>query len=664
MSEAIPDAEDGVPSPESTDPSSLRALALSTLKRRKLPAVDTAGISSLPQRPPTTDPSLQLDYGQDDIGSSPTDVEMPPPSLKPSLPDLGDGLTREEGEISDSEEASSKAAAKRALAMAQAVVKVESPPHNLLDRTSDIATVSLGECIVDPDHVRPGLSLNQGQYDTAKDIVLDLLGWGVPPDYLVDCNLSREIVYYVFSELNLRLPHNFDIAGLIPYTPAHVAMHSRPLSATPPAPAQPANPTPTRLHPSLPPKPLTGLNDIIAPRPSGPSSPPSHPSSPPPSTNDKSSLHDIEQQRRQELLARKAVQASRKTKPLSDASSTASSHAPADLLGVQEQDVDVDADVEMTPAIPTEAVDDFLKTIGEKSLTPEASIQPESNDNMDVDEIPGFSSAVASIPDQLVISPAGSPSSATPNHSLAQSDALRTSGETDTTTTTLELDQPSSDEQLSQHQALQRKGSKRPTAADFDDFDAGSRNGHRHHHGSGSMPNALRRKAASFASVSGHRKLVIDLSDSEGENGEDYVMQDPAEWDGGSGYSSPAPGRLPAAPGGGRATPPVMTPAALMEKEKEIRKMRELIAEREKNRKQKVVTRSSTFRQENEEVNGSSTPHPSNGSLQEDDLAPVDKHVLPDAVPAESASTSSSTTPTPIGSLFSRLQPASIPLIL
>jgi hypothetical protein len=297
----------------------------------------------------------------------------------------------------------------------------------------------------------------------------------------------------------------------------------------------------------------------------------------------------MERQRRQELLARKAVQASRKIKPPSDASSTASSsYAPADQSSV-------DQDVEMTPAIATEAVDDFLKTIGEKSVTPEAlSIKPESTDTMDMDEIPGlggssFYSAVpegqASYTDQVVISPAESSFNAPP---LFQNDPPSSSSESGSTT--FGLEPASYDEQLTHHQALQRRGAKRPTAADFVDFDSGSRNGYNN----GSMPNPLRRKTASFASVSGHRKLVIDLSDSEGEGAEDYVMHDAADWENGSGYSSPAPGRQPV---GGWATPPgAMTPAALMEKEQEIRKMRELIAQREMSRKQKAVRFSTTFR--------------------------------------------------------------------
>ncbi|KAJ7761581.1 hypothetical protein DFH07DRAFT_815476 [Mycena maculata] len=623
MSEAVPEVENGARSPVasgSSDPaSSLRAAALLTLKsKRRKPTVDISGNSGSSHRPPTTDTSLQLDYGQEDISSSPTDVAMPPVPLKASHPDTEDGQMREEGEISDSEDALSKPGSKSALPVdAPTIIKVESPTHNLLDRTRDpphpepsLDPVPLGEFIVDPDHVRPGLSMNQDQYDTAKDIVLDLLGWGVPPDYLIDCGLSHQIVYYVFSELNLRLPSNLKMAGLIPYTPTHVALYSRPLSETPLSarPEIPASSRPLHGHPSLPPKPLTGPDAPIA---SGPSpvqrsagSPPP-PSSPPiPTTSTNGTLHDMERQRRQELLARKAVQASRKVKPPSDASSTASSsYVPADPSGVQDQDV------EMTPAIATEAVDDFLKTIGEKSVTPEALTQPESTDTMDIDEIPGLGgsmssyrstsssvygtvndshSQMATYTDQVVISPGETSFSAAPNHSLSQSDPPPSSGESDSTT--FGLEPASYDEQLSHHQALQRRGSKRPTAADFVDFDPSSRNGHNH----GSLPNPLRRKTASFASVSGHRKLVIDLSDSEGD-GEDYVVHDGADWEGGSGYSSPAPGRYPAPPisaGSGRATPPYpgsMTPAVLMAKEDEIRKMREMIAQREKSRKQKVV---------------------------------------------------------------------------
>jgi hypothetical protein len=166
MSDSV---ENGAKSPvaSGSDPAdSLRAAALLTLKsKRRKPIVDTSGGSGSSQRPPPPDTSVQLDYGQDDIGSSPTDVAMPPVPLKASHPDLEDGQMREEGEISDSEDAPSKTVSKPALD-ASTVVKVESPTHNLLDRTRDpphpgpsLTPLSLREqIIIDPDHVRPDLS--------------------------------------------------------------------------------------------------------------------------------------------------------------------------------------------------------------------------------------------------------------------------------------------------------------------------------------------------------------------------------------------------------------------------------------------------------------------------------------------------------------------------
>ncbi|KAJ6508671.1 hypothetical protein C8R45DRAFT_449537 [Mycena sanguinolenta] len=698
-----------------SDPaSSLRAAALLTLKsKRRKPNVDTSGHS----RPLPTDTSVQLDYGQDDIGSSPTDVAMLPLKRDPE-----DGLIREEGEISDSEEAQSKPAASKRPLDTPTVVKVESPTHNLLDRIGDppnpgpsLSPIPFGEIVIDANHVRPGLSMNQEQYDTAKDIVLDLLGWGVPPDYLVDCNLSREIVYYVFSELNLRLPKNLDITDLVPYTPAHMALYARPLTATPPPrPEAPASSRPFHGHPSLPPKPLAGSTPVSAPAPgqqrsTGPSTPPPTSSSPTASPANQNSsapgsLHDMERQRRQELLARKAVQASRKVKPPSAASSTASSsHAPpdpSDQLGVPDQDV------EMT-AVATEAVEDFLKSI-EKSASPEAQPEPESANSMDIDEIPGLGSSssrnnssssfygtasdsqMPSYTEQVVISPAESTFSAVqslpPQNDVPPPSSGDSGSTASATTTTSALEQNSADaEQLSHHhRGLQRRGSKRPTAADFVDFDAaaaGSRNGYNHHHhlandaaGGGALPHPLKRKMASFASVSGHRKLVIDLSDSEGEGGEDFAMHE-ADWENGSGYASPAlvwpssavgAGAGAGASAGGRSTPPASaTPATLMEKEQQIRKMRELIAQREMSRKQKAMSRSATTASnestQREEAAASVSVSAANGSV------PYNGFHLDGATPtavsdkltalAGSASTSSPATPPHIGPLFSPFPP-------
>lgn len=48
--------------------------------------------------------------------------------------------------------------------------------------------------------------LGQLQLWEAKIIVLDLLGWGVPPSYLVACGLQPKLVIRIFNELNLKLP--------------------------------------------------------------------------------------------------------------------------------------------------------------------------------------------------------------------------------------------------------------------------------------------------------------------------------------------------------------------------------------------------------------------------------------------------------------------------
>ncbi|KAF7288547.1 MADS-box domain-containing protein [Mycena chlorophos] len=462
-----PEADVGVADPAST----LRVAALLTLKRRK-------PVDGPLQHPSPDDSSPQLDYGQDDNKQPATEVQM-----------RTEGQHREEGEISDSEDPALKAS------KALATIKAESPP----DGARVAPLLPVGEVYLDADHVRPGLSMNQEQYDTAKDIVLDLLGWGVPPHYLVDCNLSREIVYYVFSELNLRLPHNLDVTGLVQYTPAVVAKHSRPLSAM--------------SSSSLIAKPVAELADSPT-------------------------LHDIERQRRQELLARKAVQASRKIgKPSSDASPDASlseSYAP-------------DQDVEMPPVIATEAVDDFLKSIGEKqSSLPEVDVKAQPvDDTMDVDDPPAQPFTVngeGMTTDEP--QPTGSP---------ARSNAAPLAGDINHTV-----------DEHTPPQRTSRRGAKRPTAVDFVDFDMGSRNGH-----PGPVP-PLKRKSASFASVSGQRKLVIDLSDSEG--GDDYPMQDAASV----------------------ATPPSGAGNLVEKKEEEIRKMRELIAQREKSRLQKAKSTRAT----------------------------------------------------------------------
>ena len=42
------------------------------------------------------------------------------------------------------------------------------------------------------------------EFIEAKSIILDLLGWGVPSEYFINCGLTREAIFYAFTEMNLK----------------------------------------------------------------------------------------------------------------------------------------------------------------------------------------------------------------------------------------------------------------------------------------------------------------------------------------------------------------------------------------------------------------------------------------------------------------------------
>ncbi|GJE88385.1 hypothetical protein PsYK624_044680 [Phanerochaete sordida] len=619
----------------------LRAAALKTLKSKRRKGADGPDApAALPPRPLSTGtPSIQLDYGSEDpyakappVSAATPTAAPPPAAAKPAPPappppapgpmDVDDDL-REEGEISDSEsmpppkspqvsrQAPPPAPAKQAKDRAMpppivppsptVSVKTETSSHLLYDPPASSINSSpsiprysplndYDTYAIDEDHVRPGLAMTQAQYDTAKDIVLDLLGWGVQPEYLVDCGLSREIIYFVFLELNLRLPANLDTAGLPP-PPWQSRAYASPEPMPPPTlsrdPQRQRGTLSSRLsvsdpHPSLPKKPIApqGTSPRVDTTPLSATAAPFVPnaslSALPMQSDDAPatpSLIDMEQQRRQELLARKAVLASRKKQVAASASS--SSAAP--LKDVKE--------VTPTPTVAPAAVDDFLKSIGPVSSSvapPSRSTPPEADDPMDVDDqIPGLSAGdipgLSQLPGPSV--PRASSSESMAGSGLAIPPPPESEGSIRSTSVErngIASDGSSSGSGTPQPPSLgSRRGTKRPVAADFVDMDSRPHPYHHHHYHHHPQP-ALRRKTNSFAGITQTRRIVIDLSDSE-EEVEEAV----------NGYRPPSVSQQPTRP-----PTRLATPAALEQKEQEIKRMREMIAERERARLSKLTANS------------------------------------------------------------------------
>jgi hypothetical protein len=454
--------------------------------------------------------------------------------------------------------------------------------------------------------------VNQSQYDAAKDIVLDLLGWGVPPEYFVDCGLSREIVYYVFSELNLRLPQNLDITGIVPFTPDIPILAERESPVfMPPPPTTARGRRYSQGNQSLLPNTLTHNAAAILPTRSE-----LIPALSETLQSPTASLHDMEQQRRQELLARKAAIASRRSKQYLASSdpSVPSSDDPSTVIAHNQGGAEI--------TIPSETVDDFLKSIGPATeeainvMDAQTSSQHRSTSEMDVDEIPGLRGVSSNTMPPLTPGPAGGGIISQVDHNKISNVSSNTSectmqdyppSSSDSTDTAFTQTSTESASVVSDSQSLQqRRGTKRPVASDFD-LDSGPRlqiNGSGYLNGVIHSGSFTKHKPTGFASVSGMRRCIIDLSDSEGEGDEDTIMRDvdnPRDrWIRRSGYSSPSPAVSSVNTPGGWLTPPVsagmisvtgagMSPAALAEKEFEIRRMREMIAQRERDMQKKLA---------------------------------------------------------------------------
>lgn len=469
--------------------------------------------------------------------------------------------------------------------------------------------------------------MTEVQFETAKDIVLDLLGWGVPPEYLVNCGLSREIIFYVFTELNLKYPSNFDFSDLKVPEP-YLALASDTPSPSPSetmpygdrAPYSPTSLTSGNYrpqgHPSLPQKPSApqGAN------PADPTSPSKLSAGATPFVPivspklDEASLLSMEQQRRQELLARKAAIASRRRMTTSSSASDTTPAPTAAPLSPTTLDAEtmkslhgiLERAQSSSNVVPKETVDDFLKSIGpvadEKSETELEIPRVTSPDAMDVDEIPGLTAVDPSLTHPLTanaslssISSSQSIASSVPPPETPISDnqsfrASSSEGDRKDVESMMEVDESGSiastavnagsrSSSSGQETGQSRRATKqRPVAADFVDMEPPRPPGYGHYR---EHP----RKKTSFAGLITSRRMIIDVSDSE----DDEVN---AAWSSVTARYRPYPPNrsgLQSTAGSSRVSPRATTPAALLEKELEIKRMREMIAQREREKLKKLA---------------------------------------------------------------------------
>ncbi|KAF8799005.1 hypothetical protein BYT27DRAFT_7228246 [Phlegmacium glaucopus] len=662
----------------SPDPVSLRAAALSTLKlKRRKPVLEKA--TTMVASRPTLASDFQLDYGQEDVMVVDPSPPPPPPPRKSSPKSIQkgpiitkDAQMREEGEISDEEILPSAVPVVRPPPPQPPLRKSKSPvptkilspepvkvvevksnsplqksltpeeraPLSLLERFSryelsnqesenDIVMPDVNEPDLDttlpllgPDRVRPGLLLTMDEYDTAKDIILDLLGWGVPPDFLVDCGLTKELVFYVFTELNLRLPDNFDSSDIIPYTPeSFTRLQQYVLMPPPPLPEN--NRTTidvtTEVIPRVTPPPLPSPTILSSDNPSN------------------TDLHDMERQRRQELLARKAVQASRRLKQ------SASIETPPNISQSDSSSTDKQ-DVSMAAVISTEVIEDFLNSIGPvrdtehlDGILPLLSDKDQGMDDAQIITVPrlppaspAFSSAntddIDPSPPSTAYSHGPLSSSAEPPPTSVDSLASAASNFFQLSEANLTIDSGSRLSPPREPNTHPRRG-MRPVASDFVDFDPTPRgNESKSRLEPPAFSSGIIRRlnlAANFRDI-GSRRCVIDLSDSEDDVEQEVkerlqqsqlIVEDQA-WlkrdrrSKASNYHPPA--SIKSSLSGNQS------PAALMLKELEIRRMRELIAKREEEtRLKKLASAKSSV---NIDTSGSSTPIYHLPALKQEDV--------------------------------------------
>ncbi|KAG2046559.1 hypothetical protein BDR06DRAFT_964969 [Suillus hirtellus] len=152
-----------------------------------------------------------LENGQSD--------ELQTPS---SITAVTDQDNLEEGEISEEDTSSTASTSPR---IAGQLLNISSGTSHSSDsaQSSRLPSPSITACGLTATSTtpqRPDMGpMTRQDLDHTKNLVLDLLGWGVSPEYLVEAGVSAGVIYRVFTDLNLRLPTNLVLPPTQPLPP-------------------------------------------------------------------------------------------------------------------------------------------------------------------------------------------------------------------------------------------------------------------------------------------------------------------------------------------------------------------------------------------------------------------------------------------------------------
>ncbi|KAG2134668.1 hypothetical protein BD769DRAFT_461870 [Suillus cothurnatus] len=131
----------------------------------------------------------------------------------------------EEGEISEEDVSSSASTPPR---IAGQLLNISSGTSLSSEsvQSSRLSSPSIAACgstatSTAPHHSDMGPMTRQ-DLDHTKNLILDLLGWGVSPEYLVEAGVSAGVIYRVFTDLNIRLPTNLVLPPTRPLLPSGV----------------------------------------------------------------------------------------------------------------------------------------------------------------------------------------------------------------------------------------------------------------------------------------------------------------------------------------------------------------------------------------------------------------------------------------------------------